>query len=154
MIKNRQIFNIRETAETLVPDKLGRSSYLVSLALVLIMFSLITLMLGSLPPSVPLYFTLPWGEARLAPKLMLYILPTITLILIVFNLGLGRLSGKLSPLLPRVLAVSTSIIAGMMLISLLGICNHSYYDYTVDNIPVDICIYHLFGDNVHYNFEL
>ena len=121
MIKNRQIFNIRETAETLVPDKLGRSSYLVSLALVLIMFSLITLMLGSLPPSVPLYFTLPWGEARLAPKLMLYILPTITLILIVFNLGLGRLSGKLSPLLPRVLAVSTSIIAGMMLISLLGI---------------------------------
>lgn len=121
MIKSRQIFNIRETAETLVPDKLGRSSYLASCGLVLVMLILITLLLGSLPPTVPLYFTLPWGEARLAPKLMLYILPSITLILIVFNLGLGRLSGKLSPLLPRVLAVSTVVIAGMMLISLLGI---------------------------------
>lgn len=121
MIKSKQIFSIRETAEILVPDKLGRSSYLTSLALVLVMFLLITLMIGRLPPSVPLYFTLPWGESRLAPKLMLYILPIITLILIVFNLGLGRLSDKLSPLLPRVLAVSTSIIAGMMLISILGI---------------------------------
>jgi hypothetical protein len=121
MIKSKQIFNIRETAQTLVPDKLGRSSYLASLAFVLVMLLLITLMLGSLPPSVPLYFTLPWGEARLAPKLMLYILPIITLVLIVFNLGLGRLSDKLSPLLPRVLAVSTFVIAGMMLISILGI---------------------------------
>lgn len=121
MIKSRQIFNIRETAETLVPDKLGRSSYLIACGLVLVMLILITLLLGSLPPTVPLYFTLPWGEARLAPKLMLYILPSITLILIVFNLGLGRLSDKLSPLLPRVLAVSTVVIAGMMLISLLGI---------------------------------
>lgn len=121
MIKSKQIFSIRETAEILVPDKLGRGSYLTSLALVLVMLLLITLMLGRLPPSVPLYFTLPWGEARLAPKPMLYILPIITLILIVFNLGLGRLSDKLSPLLPRVLAVSTVVIAGMMLISILGI---------------------------------
>lgn len=121
MTKNKQTFSIRETAEILVPDKFGRTSYVSALLLIIVMISLISLLFGKMPPSVPLYFTLPWGEARLAPKAMLYILPSIAMAFLAFNLGLGRLASKLSPLLPRVLAVSTAIITGMMLISLFGI---------------------------------
>lgn len=121
MTKNKQTFSIRETAETLVPDKLGRTSYLIALMLIVVMLGLITVLLAKIPPSVPLYFTLPWGEARLAPKGMLYILPAISLIFMIFNLGLGRISLKLSLLLPRVLAVASAVISGMLLISLLGI---------------------------------
>lgn len=121
MTKNKQTFSIRETAEILVPDSLGRSSYLLAILLIVIMLMMISALLIKLPPVVPLYFTLPWGEARLTSKLMLYILPLASLLFLIINLGLGRISMKLSPLLPRVLAVSTAVSAGMMMISLLGI---------------------------------
>lgn len=121
MIKNKQTFSIRETAETLVPDKFGRTSYLLGLAIILLMIATTTLLLGKLPQLVPLYFTLPWGEARLAPKYALYLLPGIAVLFLIFNLALGNISNKLSPLLPRVLAVSSAVVSGMMLIALLGI---------------------------------
>lgn len=121
MTKNKQTFSIRETAEILVPDKFGRTSYISALLLIIIMIVAISLLFGKMPPSVPLYFTLPWGETRLAPKIMLYLLPGISMVFLSFNLGLGRLAAKLSPLLPRVLAVSTAIVTSMMVISLLGI---------------------------------
>lgn len=121
MIKTKQIFNIRETAEILVPDRLARTSYLVALLLTLMMASLITLIQSKLPSKVPLFFSLPWGENRLAPKLMLYLLPGTTVLLMIFNWGLGRVANKLSPLLPRVLAVASGGVAIMMTISLLGI---------------------------------
>lgn len=121
MMKNKQTFSIRETAERIVPDELGRSSYLLGLSLIILMLVLITLLLGKLPAVLPLYFTLPWGEARLAPKLMLYLLPGITLIFLIFNLGLGLLLAKLSPLLPKVLSVASGVVAGMMMIALIGI---------------------------------
>jgi hypothetical protein len=121
MIKAKQTFNIRETAETLVPDKLGRTSYFVALMMILIMLVIITMLLGNLPAIVPMFFTLPWGESRLAPKMMLYMLPLIALVFLTLNLTLGRLSLKLSSLLPRVLAVSTAVVTLMLLVSLLGI---------------------------------
>lgn len=121
MTKNRQTFSITQTAEILVPDKLGRSSYLVALLIFLLMILIITLLLAKLPPNIPLYFTLPWGEARLAPRVVIYALPLLTLLFAAINLGLGRLSNKLSPLLPRVLAVSSMVLSGMFLIALIGI---------------------------------
>lgn len=105
----------------MVPDELGRTSYLIGILMIGVGLALVMGLLGKLPPVVPLYFTLPWGEARLAPKLMLYTIPGIALVFLIFNLGLGRIMGKLSPLLPRVLAVATAVESGMMLIALLGI---------------------------------
>lgn len=121
MTKNKQTFNIRETAEILIPDKLSRTSYFGGLILSLLMLSLISGLLVRLPQVVPLYFTLPWGEARLAPRLMLYLLPSISIVVMMVNLALGRLSAKLSPLLPRVLSVASLVISAMMSISLVGI---------------------------------
>lgn len=121
MIKQQQTFNIRETAETLVPDKVGRISYLIALSLAALMSLVITLLKHKLPLTVPLYFTFPWGEARLVPQIMLYLLPGTNLLLVIINLVLGRIAGKLSPLLPKVLSVGVAVIATMLTISLLGI---------------------------------
>lgn len=121
MTKIKQTFSIRETAEVLVPDRLGRTSYLISLVIILLMTGSIILLYGSLPTLLPLYFTLPWGEARLAPKVMIALLPGIALLFWIFNLALSRLSGKLSPLLPQVLAMSVAVVSLMMLMALFGI---------------------------------
>lgn len=121
MTKNKQTFSIRETANILVPDKLGRTSYLVGLLMAIIMLVGISLLYSTIPGVVPLYFTLPWGETRLAPKYMLYMLPAISIFFMVVNLMLGRLIAKLSALLPRALAIASATVVAMLLISLIGI---------------------------------
>lgn len=121
MTKNKLTFNIRETAETLVPDQMGRTSYYIALLMITLMVGIITLLMSGLPKLVPLFFSLPWGESRLAPKGLLYLLPGISTVFLVINLGLGKIASKLSPLLPRILAVASAVIAGMMVISLGGI---------------------------------
>lgn len=121
MTKNKQTFNISQTAEILVPDKLGRTSYLIAICQILLMIVIIGLVYTYLPNRMPIFFTLPWGEARLGPKILMFLLPLLPIIFIVFNLGLGRISDKLSPLLPRVLAVSSAVVAFMMFIALFGI---------------------------------
>jgi hypothetical protein len=121
MTKIKQTFNIKETAEQLVPDSLGRSSYLIALIIALIMFGIIGAIYIKLPPNIPLYFTLPWGEARLAAKLSILLLPVTTIFIIIFNISLGRVASKLSPLLPRSLAVASLVISLMMMIAIFGI---------------------------------
>lgn len=121
MIKIKKTFSISETAETLVPDKLGRTGYFIALIMILVMLAMITMLLGNLPAVVPLFFTLPWGESRLAPKIMLYMLPLIAILFLAINLTLGRMSLKLSSLLPTVMAVSTAVVTFILLVSLLGI---------------------------------
>lgn len=121
MNKNKLTFSITNTAEILVPDKLGRTSYLISLGLIVVMIAIIGGVYSRLPQAIPLYFSLPWGEMRLAPKIMFITLPGVALILSMLNLLLGRLSAKLSPILPRVLAVSSAVVACMIFLATLGI---------------------------------
>lgn len=121
MTKNKQTFSITATAQILVPDKLGRASYLISLIFVVLMIALIGAVYSRLPYNIPLYFSLPWGDGRLAPKIMLVTLPLLALILSLLNLLLGRVFTKLAQLLPRVLAVTSAVVAGMFFLSVLGI---------------------------------
>jgi hypothetical protein len=120
-MKNRQTFSIRETAETFVPDSLGRTSYLISVVLILLMSLVITLLLKSLPVVVPLYYTQPWGEARLASRVTLYMLPGLALVFAIINLLLGRALRPVSTILSKVSAVSTAVITIMMGMALIGI---------------------------------
>lgn len=120
-MKNKQTFSITATAEILVPDKLGRASYLATLGLVLVMIAIIGGVYSRLPQNIPLYYSLPWGEARLAPKIMFITLPGIAVLMSILNLVLGRIAAKLSPLLPRVLAVTSAVVTAMILLSTIGI---------------------------------
>lgn len=121
MTQNKQTFSIRETAETLVPDRMARTGYWVGLTLILVMIALISGLLAKLPGVVPLYFTLPWGEARLTSKYMLYILPGLSFLFFIINLIVSQALRHLSELLPRVLSIATAVVITMMMVSLLGI---------------------------------
>lgn len=121
MEKKSQKFSITQTAEILVPDKVGRVSYLYALGITIIMIVVISVMYLKLPDNLPLYFSLPWGEGRLAPRIAMFLLPVITILFLLLNILLGRLASKLSPLLPRVLAVASLVVAAMMMIAIMGI---------------------------------
>jgi len=39
----------------------------------------------SLPPQVPLFYTRPWGEERIPTKIWLWLIPTVSFFIILFN---------------------------------------------------------------------
>ena len=66
----------------------NKNSIFIFLNALLIIFSLslIFFTYADLPPTVPLWYSLPWGGAQLAPKLLLFLIPAISLLFFVFNL--------------------------------------------------------------------
>ncbi len=76
---------------------------------------------SSLPPQVPLYYSLPWGESQLTQASLLFILPVISLILLLINhlFAIGLV--KTSLLLSKLLLIISLIFSFLSLIALLHI---------------------------------
>lgn len=70
---------------------------------------LIVYRFGSLPSQVPLYYSLPWGEDRLAPFSSLFLLPTFVICITLINNLFAIFYQKTIPLLSRLLVVSSCI---------------------------------------------
>lgn len=53
---------------------------LVKMSVILLVFQIIIflLLLSRLPPVVPLFYSLPWGETQLAPAIYLFFFPAVT----------------------------------------------------------------------------
>lgn len=113
-------FRINIDPQSLVPTSQTRVYYVSSVVLVLLMIGVITVSLRFLPRTVPLFFTEPWGEARLVPKLWLYLLPLLSLATLLVNLVIAR-AVKDEDLLSKTLAISSLVVVCMLLISIVGI---------------------------------
>lgn len=114
-------FIIKINPADLVPKSGARIYYYAALWITLLQAGAIILLWSKLPRVVPLFFTEPWGEARLAPKLFLTLLPVLSLVSIAVNLIMGKGAKGESQLLSYSLAVSAAAISVMFTISLFGI---------------------------------
>ncbi len=76
---------------------------------------------NSLPPQVPLYYSLPWGESQLAQASLLFLLPTISVVLLLIDHLFAISLTKTSVLLSRILLVISLIFSFLSLITLLRI---------------------------------
>jgi hypothetical protein len=107
--------------EELVRDNSSRNLYVVSVFLVLLMSLVIVVIWSKLPGQIPLFFTFPWGEARLAPKILLAILPGLSGVFVVINIFLGKYYSNYPVLISRILASVSMAIAIMMSLAMYGI---------------------------------
>lgn len=106
-------------------DRFSFFIFIFSAASILFLSSLILVSWGKLPPEVPLFYSRPWGEPILAKPLFLWILPTISLGVLLVNFALNNLVRDEQKFLSKVLvvfALLVSILAtytGTKIISLL-----------------------------------
>lgn len=97
--------------------KIFRSSvFFITLQLLLIFFKF-----SQLPPQVPLFYSLPWGEARLASAASLFLLPTLSTTFLIVNLSLSIVYLKTIPLFSYLLAVFSLIFSSFSFIALFKI---------------------------------
>lgn len=71
---------------------------------------------GRLPPQIPLFYSLPWGEARLADPVWLWTLPILSALVITINLIGSHLSS--TQVMTRILSSTAFVITAFALITL------------------------------------
>ena len=92
-------------------DKIVKWSTLIAALLTLCEIAYITLFYFSLPPFIPVFNQLPWGEERLGTELEIFLPVIITIAFFIFNfLLLNHLYEKM-PLASRMLSITTILIS-------------------------------------------
>lgn len=120
-MKRVNTFSITKTAEELVPDFVSRTGYLIAFMITLIIVAVISILWKKIPNVVPLFFTQPWGEARLAGREWLYLIPGISFLVILVNVVIGKIGSSSSSILPRMLGVTSAVVATTLLLACVGI---------------------------------
>lgn len=88
-------------------DSVFRFSIILSLFFVFLEVILIFLFFGKLPPFIPFFNSMPWGEARLAPpNTLIYFLCTFIAILLLNNF-LSAVFYNSYPLISRILSITS-----------------------------------------------
>lgn len=60
---------------------------------------------NDLPPQIPIFYSQPWGESQLGNSSSIFILPSISLVILFINNSLAVYYLKSSPLISRILVV-------------------------------------------------
>jgi hypothetical protein len=72
-------------AKGLFDDKLIRRNFKLCLFIISLSLLLIVFKFRQLPPQVPLFYSLAWGEKQLASSLLLLLLPFFSLVVLLLN---------------------------------------------------------------------
>lgn len=100
----------RADFENLQKDRVSFVIYIFSVVSILAQSSLILVSWGKLPPQVPLFYSMPWGEQILAAPLFLWILPSVAFFSLTVNYLLARIFAGEDIFLLRVLVICTFLV--------------------------------------------
>lgn len=114
-------FRIRIDPQALVPNESVRKYYWWSVLVTMMLAAGIVVLWRYLPQTVPLFFTEPWGEARLAPKIYLFLLPIISLTVTTVNVLVGKAVTSEHKVLVYALATGSLGVSVILLVALYGI---------------------------------
>lgn len=76
---------------------------------------------NDLPKQIPLYYSLPWGEGQLASAASIFILPTLSIIILLSNNLIATGFLKTTPLFSRLLTIFSLVFSFFSLISVIKI---------------------------------
>lgn len=102
---------MKELISVLREDRIVFRLINLSLIFILITFLYILLEYRNLPPLIPLFNQLAWGEKRLSPTWGIFIPPVIVVIILIINSLLSSVIYKKIPLLGRMLSITAFIIS-------------------------------------------
>lgn len=88
-------------------DKLLSRLFVFAFILIVITVVYILINYSKLPPLLPIFNQLPWGEKRLSQTIGIFIPSGVVFAILIFNIIASSLSYPKSPLISRMLAVTS-----------------------------------------------
>jgi len=107
---------MRDLFKFLKSDKIIKWSFVISCLLLLASVISIIIFYFSLPPFLPIFNQLPWGEERLGGKIEIFLPIIITFSFLVFNFFLLNQVYEKMPLVARILGITTLLMSALSLI--------------------------------------
>lgn len=104
---------MNEYFKTVLSDRILIYSSILSIVILIGISIYIVFVYSSLPPYIPLYHQMPWGEERLAPKEQIFIPFILTIIFIAANFFVAISVYNKMPLLSRIVN-STSVVVCLL----------------------------------------
>lgn len=102
---------MKEFLKDIKADRMGRFGFLGAFVLSILTFFYILIAYKNLPPFIPIFNQLPWGEARIGSTITIFIPVLYCSLIIVGNLFLANFIYKKIPLISRILAATSIIVA-------------------------------------------
>lgn len=90
-------------------DKLVLRLFILSFLFLILTFVYVVFNYNKLPPLLPIFNQMPWGEDRLSIAPGIFILPFIALGIFIINIFFSAFSYEKSPLLARLFSVTTCL---------------------------------------------
>ncbi len=104
-------------------EKVNGQLFRWNIFLILFQFALLFIKFNSLPPQIPLYYSQPWGETRLAPVSSIFLLPLFSILVAFLNNLLAIFFLKSQQLLSRLLIVFSLLFSFLITFTLFQITN-------------------------------
>ena len=102
---------VEEGRKTILSDRLSFVVFIICCASFLLQMALIFYSFSKLPPVVPLFYSKPWGEGILAPKMGLFLLPLTVFLFTFLNFFIVRIWVRGNFFLYRILVVFSLLAA-------------------------------------------
>lgn len=102
---------MKELFKHIKSDKIIKWGVILASTLVILETAYILIAYTSLPPFLPIYNQMPWGESRLGSKIEIFLPVLITVAYIVINLFLITRLYTRMPLASRILSITTLLIS-------------------------------------------
>jgi len=104
-------------------EKINGQFFRWNLTLIFLQILYLVYRFNSLPPQVPIFFSLSWGESQLGPASTLFILPTLSIIISLINNSIATLIHRSCLLFSRLLVIFSLVYSILSTISLFNIIN-------------------------------
>jgi len=101
---------MNDLINTIRQDNIAQKSFSLSFVVIFLTLIYILIYYQNLPPFLPLFNQFPWGDKRLSITIGIFIPPIIALSILVLNLFFSSFIYKKTPLLSRILAVTSFLI--------------------------------------------
>ncbi len=95
---------MKEFFKNIARDKTITSAFFINIFLILTTVIYIAFSYGKLPPFIPIFNQLPWGEQRLGSQITIFIPIGISLLILAINIFISTLIYKKIPLIARMFA--------------------------------------------------
>ena len=104
---------MKELFKDIRNDKTTNIGFLTTVIVIIVTFLLTLFFYGRLPPFVPVFNQLPWGEERLGETLTIFVPILTSSLIFILNLITSTLIYKKIPLVSRMLAGTSLLIAAL-----------------------------------------
>jgi hypothetical protein len=107
---------MKKLINTIIADRITRSAAVISWLLVIVAVGYIAVVFPSLPPYIPLYNQLGWGDPRLTERVYIILPPLLCFGIIILNTIIAALVYGEMPLVSRMAAITSLLVSALMLI--------------------------------------